>query len=206
MFECEFCKKQCKSNVSKNQHSIRCNLNPNRIPISRGNSGKIGKNQFTNSNATVSDETKLKLSHAGKGRIHSDETKRKISKARIEFLLQNPDKVPYIVNHSSKPSYPEKYFGLIFDHTNVVSQHRVNRYSLDFANVSEKRYLEIDGEQHYNDARIVEHDKIRCAKLQSLGWIGYRLRWSDYQKLLNDQKESVVCEIKAFMKVCYPAP
>ena len=27
-----------------------------------------------------------------------------------KYLMENPDKVPYLLNHSSKESYPEKYF------------------------------------------------------------------------------------------------
>lgn len=45
---------------------------------------------------------------------HSEETKRKISEIRKKFLLEHPDKVPYKLNHSSKQSYPEKFFENFF--------------------------------------------------------------------------------------------
>ena len=41
---------------------------------------------------------------------HSTESKLKISNARLKFLRENPDKVPYIINHSSKKSWPETIF------------------------------------------------------------------------------------------------
>ena len=40
---------------------------------------------------------------------HSEETKKKISEIRKKYLSENPDKVPYKLNHSSTESYPEKY-------------------------------------------------------------------------------------------------
>jgi len=43
-------------------------------------------------------------------RKHSQETKEKISEIRKAFLKENPDKVPYRLNHSSRESYPEKIF------------------------------------------------------------------------------------------------
>lgn len=51
------------------------------------------------------------LSLAGKKRTHSEETKNKISIIRKKFLTENPDMIPYKLNHKSKgESYPEKYF------------------------------------------------------------------------------------------------
>src|SRR3546814_4629172 len=43
-------------------------------------------------------------------------------------------------------------------------------YSLDFAIIPSKIDLEIDGEQHYVDQRIVDSDKRRTEYLESLGW------------------------------------
>ena len=84
--------------------------------------------------------------------------------------------------------------------SNVVFQHRIYRYCVDFANIEEKIYLEIDGEQHYSDNRIVEHDKRRTQKLTELGWNGYRLRWSEFKKLSEDEKRSKVEYFGAVMK------
>ena len=53
----------------------------------------------------------MKLSFKLKPRKLSEETKKKISESRIKYLKENPDKIPYKLNHYSKgESYPEKYF------------------------------------------------------------------------------------------------
>lgn len=144
------------------------------------------------------------VSRATRGRpgiIHTEETKRKISAIRKQYLDDNPDKVPYVLNHSSKISYPEQYFLECFsDITNLAFQYPVKRFILDFANVDEKLYLEIDGEQHYSDKRIVEHDVVRTAILADLGWIGIRVRWSRFVRLSDGEKVQELHRIRAAMK------
>jgi hypothetical protein len=62
---------------------------------------------------TKSEATKLTAKL--KPRTHTDETKKKISEIRIKYLRENPDKVPYKLNHYSKgESYPEQYFSKIY--------------------------------------------------------------------------------------------
>ena len=50
----------------------------------------------------------------------------------------------------------------------------------------------MDGDQHYLDKRIIKHDKQRTEKLKNLGWITFRIKWSDYQRLNFDQKKEFV--------------
>ena len=130
----------------------------------------------------------------------SDEQKKKISESRIKYLKENPDKVPYLLNHSSKESYPEKYFRSIFkkelDEGTLCSEYRVGLYSLDIANVDKKVDFEIDGDQHYLDKKIVESDIKRNEYLKNLGWTMVRLKWSDYQKLSFSDKKDKLNEIK----------
>ena len=58
----------------------------------------------------------------------SEEIKQKVSQTMKKFCKEHPDRVPYVLNHSSKESYPEKYFrelliNLIFasiqDHSSI---------------------------------------------------------------------------------------
>lgn len=133
------------------------------------------------------------------GRPHTKETKDKLSKIRKSFLEKNPDKIPYLLNHSSKISYPEQYFIDCFSNLNYNFQYPVFRYSLDFANIKTKKYFEVDGEQHYVDKRIVEHDIKRTLKLNELGWDGIRIRWSHFQKLNDIDKQNKVKEIIEFL-------
>lgn len=130
----------------------------------------------------------------------SEETKQKLSDIRIKFLNENPDKVPYKLNHSSKQSYPEKYFTECFKDLTIESEYRVIRYSLDFANPLTKRYVEIDGEQHYVDSRIVEHDIKRTLNLTELGWEAKRIRWKQFSKLKYEEKKLIVDDLIEFLK------
>ena len=67
----------------------------------------LKKGKFKTRSRSESIKLKCKLSP----RIHSNETKEKISISRKKYLSEHPDQVPYLLNHYSKgESYPEKYF------------------------------------------------------------------------------------------------
>ena len=130
-----------------------------------------------------------KLSHKLKPRTHSTETKKLISEARKEYLKNNPDKVPYLLNHYSKgDSYPEVYFECIFKKhkINYIKKYRIHTYELDFAILDKKIDIEIDGSQHILDKRIVESDIKRTKYLEDNGWDIIRIDWSKYQKSEKD--------------------
>jgi very-short-patch-repair endonuclease len=131
----------------------------------------------------------------------SDEHKEKISKSRIKYLMENPDKVPYKLNHSSKESYPEKYFTQLFENENVkvVKHYRIGLYELDFCILDKKIDIEIDGEQHYSDKRILESDKRRTLFLQNDGWDVIRVRWSHYLRLSEADKISYIESLKLYI-------
>ena len=143
----------------------------------------------------ISEESHKKRSSASK-RPHTEETKKKISDHRIKFLRENPDKVPYKLNHSSKGrSYAEEYWKIVLDTNNLVyeEQYQICPYQLDFAFPNLKLDLEIDGDQHHLDKRVVESDKRRNLYLEELGWTVIRVKWSDYKKL--EDKKSFVNNI-----------
>ena len=130
-----------------------------------------------------------------KGKHHSIETKEKLSKIMKEKIKNGEFIVPYKRNHSSKISYPEKYFmDILKDIKNLKYNYQVGLYQLDFALPDKKIYIEIDGEQHYVDKKIVEHDIKRTEKLNNLGWVCLkRIRWSEYKKMSQIDKENF-CE------------
>jgi very-short-patch-repair endonuclease len=124
------------------------------------------------------------------GRPLTEETKKKLSIARKKFLQENPDKVPYKLNHYSKgQSYPESYFEkwLLNNEISFISEQPVSIYSIDFriGDIA----LEIDGEQHYVDERIVKSNFYRDEYLKSLGIETIRVRWAHYQKLSDEEKK-----------------
>jgi very-short-patch-repair endonuclease len=135
-------------------------------------------------------------------RKHSEETKNKLSEIRKKHLQEHPDQVPYLLNHYSKgDSYPETYFKDVFEKENIQLLHhkQVGLYQLDFYNDALKIYIEIDGEQHYVDKRIVESDIRRTEYLKNLGWSGKRIRWAEYQKLQIKERKSLINEIKSLL-------
>ena len=204
MLVCTYCDKECKNQNSFKNHVRTCPSNPNRI-YRNGMTGKKGRNGWMKAKEEgyeyiISEESHRKRSIAN-SRKHSAETKQKISEIRKRFLEANPDKVPYVINHSSKVSYPEQYFLNCFSQfTRCAFQFHIYRYHVDFANPDEKLYLEIDGNQHYLDKRIIEHDKKRTAKLTELGWTGFRIRWSDFQKLSDTERIEQIKNIGSMMK------
>lgn len=166
-----------------------------------------GTNQFTKAKElgiplpVDSQEMREHKSRLSRAFRHSEETKKQISESKRKYLQENPDKVPYKLNHSSNGrSYPEEYWKSILDNNNVKyeEQHPVGSYSLDFALPDRMIDLEIDGEQHYVDQRIVESDKRRTEYLETLGWTTIRVRWSEFKRL--DDKESFVNDILSRLK------
>ena len=205
---CKFCGKECKNRNSLAQHEIRCKENPNKINIYISNFNNIGHAAW---NKGLTKETDERVERRGlnlhnnvksgktifKGHAHSEETKKKLSRIRKEYLSENPEKVPYLINHSSKTSYPEKYFIELFnkESINLKYHHRINKYELDFCDLGKKVDIEIDGEQHYVDKRVVDSDKDRDEFLRNLGWKVFRIRWSTYQKLNLNERRKVVKQI-----------
>jgi very-short-patch-repair endonuclease len=134
-------------------------------------------------------------------RKHSEETKKKISDIRKKYLQDNPDKVPYKLNHSSKESYPEKYFTEVFENEGieVVKSFNIGIYELDFCILDKKIDIEIDDSQHYYDEKIVESDKRRNKFLEDNGWDIIRINWPDYQKLDFELKKEYISNLKSYI-------
>lgn len=138
----------------------------------------------------------LKISNIKHPRKLSEETKKKISISRKSYLQAHPDQVPYLLNHKYKRKfYSQTYFEECFKGTEITKEHKVGLYSLDFARVTEKIDIEIDGDQHFVDPRIVEHDKKRNDYLTKLGWTIIRIRWSVFQKFAFEEKCEIVNSI-----------
>lgn len=221
---CKYCGKICKNDNSLRNHERLCKENPERqiSPfVAYNKECTDGKRVIWNKGLTADNDPRVKqqsitlsnrfsndLVSPFKGKHHSEDNKQKLSMKRKQYLLDNPEKVPYKLNHHSKQSYPEKYFREVFDNDDLlktaISEYRVKLYSLDFAFPDIKFYIEIDGEQHYKDSRIVEHDKKRNLELEKLGWKSIRIRWSEYNKKSLDEKQEFIKYIKASVAQLVP--
>lgn len=196
-YRCPHCSKEyTKKGIST--HILRTHMKDDRFSKSYNHTGTSWNKGLTKDNDSrikQYSET-LKKTHQEKGSYWSGKTlpkemKDKISSSRIQYLKENPDKVPYVLNHYSKgESYPEQYFRSLFDKNDIQyeQEKREGLYSLDF--VIGRYNIEIDGEQHYLDERIKQSDIKRTKYLEGLGYKVIRIRWSEYQSL-KDKKEFV---------------
>jgi len=152
---------------------------------------------------TRSTSESSKISNKLRPKKLSEETKKKISESRIKYLKEHPEKVPYLLNHYSKgESYPEKYFDKIFKLYELKYKKllQISIYQLDFAFIENGINIEIDGEQHYSDKRIVESNERKDEYLKSLGWEIIRIRWSYYQKMSRDEKKNYIKKLIEYIK------
>lgn len=205
---CKFCGKICKGKNSLTNHERCCPHNPNR----NYHNGMTGKSAW-NKGLTKETDTRIKKSadtlkrkydngeikKSQKGKTRTPEEREHLSKKMKQYLSEYPEKVPYIRNHHSKgDSYCEKYFKDILDNEKIVYKQNYYQcgYFLDFAFPEKHVYFEVDGEQHYVDKRIIEHDKKRTKVLFDNGWkCLFRIRWAKYQKLSKENKENFIKSI-----------
>lgn len=140
------------------------------------------------------------VAHNKGKKIWDEENKKRISQHRKKYLEQHPQKVPYLLNHSSKISYPERYFKYIFSLEDIDLKYhlQVGRYQLDFYNEDKKKYIQIDGQSHYVDKKTIKIDQERTEYLKSLGWECIRIRWKVYKGLKLDQRKTLIQDIKKF--------
>lgn len=204
-FVCKFCGSERKNGNSLRNHERLCKENPNRqisALMKYDGRGHKGHNQYTKARdlglpkPEMSVETKKKISESRLGQKNSakrPEVRKKISESVKRWCAEHPNEVPYRKYHSSKESYPERYFREVLENfkINFSQEYSVSRYSLDFAFPEKKLYFEVDGKQHEN---MKEHDAIRTKFLEENGWkLLCRIEWWKFKKLSQvDQK--VFCE------------
>lgn len=194
-----------KCNIIFNTRAEYYSHNKKEHPIDPGSSWNKGLTKETNeivrkhAEKLSNDYRSGKLISSHKGKKMSDETKRKVSTSMKKFFKEHPDRVPYVLHHSSKESYPERYFRELLINEDITGwKHNLYSigYFLDFGFKDKKIDLEIDGEQHYTDKSIVNHDIIRNKLILENGWKVIRIRWSSWQSMNDINKKQIISYIK----------
>lgn len=138
------------------------------------------------------------ISHKKFGiRKHTEETKKKISEKRIQFLIENPDKVPYVVNHSSKKSWPEEVFENALKSFGIkgwIYKYRNSIYEYDFAFPDLKLDVEVDGGTHKTE-KVKKIDERRDEFSRQQGWKVLRFEAERVKKNV----VSCIEELKTFL-------
>lgn len=160
MHICKFCLKEFSTGVKLGGHTVCCRLNPSySVRIER-------------------------IRQKGIGRKHTLKARQKISKGRIAYLVANPDRVPYVINHSSKMSYPERLFRDALVENKLINwcyHYRNGLYQYDFAFPSLKIDIEIDGAMHLTE-KVAAIDTRRDAFSRKEGWIVIRFSAEEVKK------------------------
>lgn len=193
-FVCFYCLKQCRSNNSYIQHSIRCAKNPQKIDIkndigerSKGRS-PWNKGQTKETNSVIAEQSKnLSLifkEKAREGKLPECFCKeywtadRKLEKSKWRIQLHNsyPECHPnrLLSGNRKKMTYPEKIAfeflekqGFIFEH-----QKKILNFFVDFC--IDNIIIEIDGEKWHPLGN--EKDAKRDLQLSNIGYVVYRIR------------------------------
>lgn len=106
----------------------------------------------------------------------NENIKNKISKSRIKFLKENPDKHPWKRSTKFKSEPCEHLKQLLKDKSYTFEEEftdaRWNHcYSLDIAFIDKKLAIEVNGNQHYkNDGTLTDYYQNRYDYLTSQGW------------------------------------
>jgi very-short-patch-repair endonuclease len=174
--KCLYCEREFESGLKLGGHQSHCILNPNK---------KI---------------TSLKLSKINKGKKLSQEHKDRISEGRKKFLDNNPGNIPYLLNHSSKESYPERIFRERLVREGIIGweqEYPFKRYSMDFAFIDKKIDVEIDGGTH-NLEKVIMIDREKERITSKDGWV--TIRFSDSE--IKNEMDSCIIKLKHLLFPC----
>ena len=200
--ECELCKKVFKNTKGLSQH-LKCHsmtlndyLNKNReIPKCQfcENSCKPRKGSFTK---TCTGKACVNLGR--EKRVHSLETISKIRQKRVEYLKQKTGKTAWERRSRKEMSYLENWFQeeVVIKHSlqlhhQIITEHCVQGYFIDFAFLDKMIAVEIDGRCHFDknmNRQKRDYKKDEC--LIAEGWNVIRMNFFDIKKIPNDLIEN----------------
>ena len=197
IIKCDFCELETNNILSFKCHTKSCNIVENNIDeiISEYSSGisikklinkykvsyKLMSRVFNKLDIKIRNNRESMIGRVGTA--HTEESKKRISIARKEFLSKNPDKHPWKLSSKfiSKPCENFKKvinnIGIFYIEEMNVSNER--NFSIDIAFPQYKIGIEINGNQHYNnDGTLKEYYKDRNIYITKLGWKLYEIHYS----------------------------
>lgn len=195
-WKCRICSKVFRTRAELQQHRKLSHADKNgKVPA-----WNKGKNKNTDTTVMKIGQTLTrnykngKLISCWKNKQLSVTTRMKISKSMKKFFREHPDQAFYKRCHYTNRNYAELYFEKIFN--NAGFQHKTNfafkGYFLDFAFENVKIDFEVDGSQHKNDPKIVEHDIKRNTVILNEGWSVIRIFWPNWKKLSKDERKKYI--------------
>lgn len=184
-YKCSFCGKEFTTKAGRTRHEKYCKQNPNAIktPIAWNK----GKTILTDERVAKQHQVRRNNIASGKtvivGHKQTDETKKLISKKRIEYLIDNPDK--HVWKRSTKfKSAPceelkNKFRLLGINFIEEYCPFIDSAISVDIAFPDIKIGIEINGNQHYNrDGSLKDYYQKRHDKLEEAGWTIYEIHYT----------------------------
>ncbi len=144
----------CKENPKRDQYLEKLK----KARSDKESYGRKGGNQYTlNPQFQMSEETRKKLREANIGRTHSEESKEKISRVRIQWLKDHPDLHPWKKPRTGSSVPCEKLKsdlllrGHVFEEEITPSNNRF--FCVDILFRKEQLIIEVNGNQHYTDTK-----------------------------------------------------
>lgn len=136
-----------------------------------------------------------KCSISQKGRIGTPHTLESRSKLSLSMKKAHEEDRAWNIGKSrwnNKKSYPEEFFSKVIENEfldkEYICEYPFYKYSLDFAWVSKKKVIEIDGEQHERFIDYKERDIKKDKLLIENNWKILRIKWKD---LYNNTKSKI---------------
>lgn len=171
-YKCQYCGKIWITTLSMyHQHEKHCKSNPNRTPWKQ----------------------EINPYH------HTDDDKKKISQTQKENFLNGKSR--WNIDRS-QTSYAENYFiNWLNTFTDYKHNYWTNRFYLDFAWPDKMIYIEVNGEQHYqndiDNKDYQERDRERYDVLEKEGWKCLSIiRWSWFKSLSEEDKTLFLNDLK----------
>ena len=191
-YKCSFCGKEFTTKAGRTRHEKYCKQNPNAIKTPTA--WNKGKTILTDERVAKQHQTRKNNIASGKtiiiGHKQTEETKKLLSKKRIEYLINNPDKHAWKRNTKFK-SVPceelkNKFRALGINFIEEYCPFIDSAISLDIAFPDIKIGIEVNGNQHYNrDGSLKEYYQLRHNRLEEAGWTIYEIHYTICYNLKN---------------------